>query len=104
MMPFTVLGVFMIITVPINLYVLPTQDGEFLRNLKKYKINTIYFKTHFNIFPSVLLDGCGNAGSSQLSYLVRIVPIVVVLCSVVVGSIIWAILDPTLEPHLREVS
>ena len=54
---------------------------------------------HFILIP----EGSTNTGSSQLSHICRIVPIVVVLCSVVIGSLIWAILDPTLEPHLRIV-
>ena len=65
----------MLLTIPLNLYLLPATD----------------FEDHTP--PEV--------GTWKL---IKLPPVIVVSIVIIVVSNTWGFLDPTLEPHLREVS
>ncbi|XP_045472619.1 MFS-type transporter SLC18B1-like isoform X2 [Harmonia axyridis] len=72
-LPFLVLGITMVITVPLNLVFLPSVDECYVSSK-----STSFFK------------------------LIRIKEVMVIGLVVVFASSTWAFLDPTLEPHLRQ--
>ncbi|CAG7818533.1 unnamed protein product, partial [Allacma fusca] len=72
-LPFYSLGVVMLITIPMNMYLLPSSDFE-------------------NYSPPAV-------GTWKL---IKLPPVIVVCAVIVVVSNTWGFLDPTLEPHLRE--
>jgi MFS family permease len=75
-LPFYSLGVLMLLTIPLNLFLLPSNDE----------------------------DGMDPEPSESMWKLVRVPPIFVLSLVIIVASNTWSFLDPTLEPHLREVS
>ncbi|ELU09605.1 hypothetical protein CAPTEDRAFT_147516 [Capitella teleta] len=75
MMPFLVLGSFMMLTVPISLCVLPREERS----------------------------DSASRQSGSIKLLLRIPAISVTGFAVFVSSFSWVVLDPTLEPHLRVV-
>lgn len=75
-LPFFALGTFMLLTIPINLYLLPSNDDSDTEN---------------------------ESGNESTWKLVKLPPIFVLSLVVIVASNTWSFLDPTLEPHLREV-
>ncbi|XP_026285558.1 MFS-type transporter SLC18B1 [Frankliniella occidentalis] len=74
-LPFYSLGVFMVVFVPINFCLLPSESG-------------------FGVDQS----------SSSLWQLLKVPSVLVTGLVIVVGSNTWGFLDPTLEPHLRQFS
>ncbi|KAK3913393.1 MFS-type transporter SLC18B1 [Frankliniella fusca] len=74
-LPFYSLGVFMVIFVPINFCLLPSESG-------------------FGV----------NHTSGSLWQLLKVPSVMVTGLVIVVGSNTWGFLDPTLEPHLRQFS
>jgi len=61
---------------------------------------------NFFLLPNQKLTGNGNTVSGrQLSMwkLLKTPGIAIVVLTLVVAANVWAFLDPTLEPHLREV-
>ncbi|CAH1183609.1 unnamed protein product [Phaedon cochleariae] len=73
-MPFFVIGIAMVVTIPVNILLLPAAEDH---------------------------DNVTNKSTSMLK-LIK-VPAVIVTCMVVmIVSSTWAFLDPTLEPHLRQ--
>ncbi|KAF5270508.1 hypothetical protein FQA39_LY08386 [Lamprigera yunnana] len=74
-LPFFVLGIAMITIVPLNAYLLPPVNDFVV----------------------------GNAGGS-IKKLLQVPAVIITSGVVVVVSCVWAFLDPTLEPHLRELN
>lgn len=72
--PFYILGVLMILLVPVYLHVLPSVQGS----------------------PN-------HHQSSSLFRLLKIPSVLLIAITVVIASNVWAFLDPTLEPHLRDL-
>ncbi|KAK3088776.1 hypothetical protein FSP39_023627 [Pinctada imbricata] len=72
-MPFLVIGAVLLICVPVNWCILPPDDD--------------YQQSESNISSMVLF---------------RSPTVIIVSLAIVVAAFIWSILDPTLEPHLRE--
>lgn len=82
----------------------------------KYKIDSqllfAFFGTWINIFLSfsytvwlVSFVAFQQSESKTSSFVLMKSPsIIVASLGIIVASLIWSILDPTLEPHLREVS
>jgi len=73
-LPFYSLGVVMLITIPINFFLLPNST----------------------------LDDAESESRDSMWKLFKLKPIIIVTLVVVVASNTWSFLDPTLEPHLRE--
>jgi len=71
-LPFVVLGVSMILTVPLHLLWLPSTDD----------------------IPTGLR-------SVSVLYILQIPAIIVVCLAIVIASLVWSILDPTLAPHIH---
>lgn len=110
-MPFFVVGLMMVATVPLHIYLMPPIRGKQL----DFCICIIYYGLihTYNILYVCMLNykNIDDVKASQAvgSRSKGIIKLLIIPSAFVVGAVItvtsnfWASLDPTLEPHLREV-
>lgn len=92
-LPFYVIGVCLILLTPLNMLVIPRIESNIIISLFVF-INVFY--SFFVAQPSTKADG-------SFRRLIKVPHILIVCAIIVVVSLTWSFLDPTLEPHLRKV-
>lgn len=104
-LPFYLLGVFMLLLTPFYFYSLPALSSEYESTyegfIKRIGTNLRIFISIMYIFFYAGSRPARHPGS--LFKLIQIPSMLVIFLIIVVSSNAWSFLDPTLEPHLRQV-
>ncbi|CAG0879540.1 unnamed protein product [Cyprideis torosa] len=88
LLPFVVLGSILLLSVPINLFLIPSEFGIVARASASSPTNS----------PN------GSSVTTSVSFfsILKTAPVIVTCIVIILGAASWTSLDPTLEPHLRE--
>lgn len=102
-MPFFVVGFLMVATVPLHIYLMPPIKGKYERFCTSTNIITLLTCLKKKKPDNVKASQAVGSRSKGVIKLLIIPSAFVVGAVITVTSNFWASLDPTLEPHLREV-